>query len=194
MRQVDADLEKLLSGYADLVRTMGHRPDLKYATIEEAVLKEGLVFAHEPYTPEEEAVLLDVFRGARAWLPKRCFFNAQATALQDERLGYAEGYVLAHRLPLAIEHAWNFIPESGKPVDVTLRETGEPPTCDPAELLARTSRNLEHGYRGVIIPIDAVRRHWTKTGQSDSLIGQPKMRRDIQRRGFPASWQGVDVE
>lgn len=194
MRQVDADLESFLAGFAEAIRKTGAGRGLKYASPYEAFLAEGLVFQHEPYTPEEEALLLDVFEGTRAWERKRCFFNAQTIALNDGRLQYAEGYVLAHGLPLALEHGWNLLPESGKPVDVTLRETGEEATCDPGELLARASRNLAHAYRGMVIPAEEVRKHWVRTGRSESLTQDPSGLRRIMTRGFPGTWGRRIVE
>jgi hypothetical protein len=110
------------------------------------------------------------------------------TAQGDPRLEYAEGYVLAHGLPLGLDHGWNFIPESGKPVDVTLRERGEETTCDPAALLARAARNLENAYRGVVIPIDEVRKHWLRTARAESLLQDPSVLRKIMKLGFPPTW------
>ncbi len=188
MRPIDADLEGFLESVLRAVRKARIHVGLKYNSPQEAVLADGIVFPHEPYMAEEERLLLDVFEGSRAWQPKQCFYNAQMIAQGDPRVEYAEGYVLAHGLPIALDHGWNFIPESGKSVDVTLRDSGEEATCDPAELLDRASRNLRNAYRGVVIPIDEVRKYWLRTGRSDSLMQDPDMLMKIMRRGFPRSW------
>lgn len=189
MRPVDAALQDLLAGMALFIHSRITARGLKYSSIHEAVLKEGIVFPHDPYLPEEEDLLLDVFQNSQRWAPKECFYNAQVVATQDERLGYAEGYVLAHVLPVEIEHGWNFLPGSGKPVDVTLRELGEKPTCDPAELVARAKRNLAHAYRGVPVPADEVRKHWLRTKQAGALLFDFSFQRKILRHGFPAAWR-----
>lgn len=77
---------------------------------------------------------------------------------------------------------------SGFSATVTLRKTGEEATCDPAELLARASRNLENAYRGVVIPSDEVRGHWLRTGRAGGLLQDPDMLVKIMRRGLPRSW------
>lgn len=188
MRQIDAELEGSIESTVRSMRKARLHAGLKYNSPHEAILKEGIVFPHEPYTRAEEGLLLDSLQNARALEPKRCFYNAQYIAIYDRRLEYAEGFVMAHGLPNAIAHGWNFIPETGKPVDLTLREIGETSTCDPKDLLARASRNLENAYRGVVIPSDEVRERWFRTKIAGSLLQDPDVLIKIMRRGFPRSW------
>lgn len=185
-RPIDGDLLDMLSAHARAARP---RRGFEYASLPEALLSEGTAFPYEPYTPDEEELLLGVFGEiGRPWRPKRCFYNAQWIAIEDCRLGYAEGYVLRLGLPLALEHGWNFIPGSGKPVDVTLQGAGEKETCDPGALVARAVRNLENAYLGVPIPKDEVRKVWVRTGRSEALLFLPDVAVGIMRRGFPKAW------
>lgn len=160
----------------------------KYNSPSEAIFTEGIAFQHEPYTAKERALILDVLKGARPWEAKHCYYNSQDLAMADERLEYAEGFVLSDGLPMALDHAWNFIPESGKPVDLTMRELREKTTCDPKLLLARAERNLKNAYLGVVIPTDELKGHWLKSGYAESMLQAPENLWSIIRQGFPGTW------
>lgn len=182
MRKVDREMERQLKM---LAKAMGReRKGFKYRSLYDAQLAEGLRFSHKPYTEIEREILLDILGGGGRppWREKQCFYNAQVLAAQDERLEYAEGVVLIHDMPFPIEHGWAVLGD--KPVDVTLRERGEPDTCTPEELLDRASRNLGNSYVGVFMDLTEVRLHWFKTGRSEAMLLVPELLETVLRHGF----------
>jgi hypothetical protein len=191
MRDVD---ESLLNYVRLMAKAMGRgrRPELKYKSIADLLLREGTLGVSEFYTPEEEEEILNVLRGVgcRAKV-KQCYYNAQSLAISGA-LGYAEGYVWMEGLPLAIEHAWSVLP-SGKAVDFTLREHGAKDTSDPNKLLARAKENLaRHAYLGLEIPADVVRKTWLKTETAINLLEYPDVQEVILLKGYPDSWRTVE--
>lgn len=190
MRDIDTALLDMVGKFAELVRGNLKGKGFRHTSLYEAFLQEGQLFPAEPYTAEEEELLLDIFgQNRREWAVKQCFYNAQLLSTQDCRLGYAEGYVFMPDLPIFIEHAWNFLPESGKPVDITLRGRREGVTCDPAELFARASNNLANSYLGVPISKDEVRKDWLRSGRARAFLDLPEIQRKVLHAGFPEEWK-----
>lgn len=191
MRQIDQDLLKFAK---DFQQFMGrHNKGFKYSSIFDLFLKEGRIFDSQPYTKDEEKQILEALkRSGEAPQIKACYKNAQSLAMAS-KLGYAEGYVVSHQLPVPIEHAFNVLP-SGKVVDVTMRPMGEKDTCSPKKLLERAKKNQENAYLGITIPVDEVRKSWLRTGWSLQLVGSdPVVMDQIFDRGYPASWKSPAV-
>lgn len=184
MRRVDAEMERQLKMLSEAMARANRNRGFKYKSLYEAQREEGIRFSHKPYTELEQEVLLDILGGGGRppWREKQCFYNAQVLSAQDERLGYAEGFVMVSWLPLPIEHGWSVLGD--KPVDVTLRARGAPDTCTPEELLDRASENLKNSYVGVFIDKDEVRKHWLKTGLSEAMLLTPEILHEVLRHGF----------
>lgn len=182
MRAIDRDLDRMLAQYA---AAMG-KPmrGFKYRTLYELQLKEGVRFSEEPYTEEEEELLRDAFRysSKQKWKTQQCFHNAQNLMLFDDRFDYAEGFVLMPDLPVVFDHGW--VALGDKPVDITLRESGAPDTCNPDKLLARAAENLKNAYRGVLVDREEVQKHRVRTGMSEAMTHVSEIMREILRKGF----------
>jgi len=183
MRRIDREMERQLEMLSEAMARANRNRGFKYKSLYEAQLKEGVRFSHQPYTELEREVLLDIFGSARMpWRAKQCFYNAQTLAATDERLAYAEGYVLLPSMPVPIEHAWAMLGD--KPVDVTLRELGSPDRCVPEEQLDRAEQNLKNSYVGVLIDKDEVRKSWLKTGYSNAMLLIPEILEVVLKHGF----------
>ena len=169
--------------------SQGRRPGAKiYSSLYDLFLKEGRLFNPEPYTPEEEAELLEVFDLMhRTPEIKQCFYNSQAVAL-DGGLGYAEGQFINIDIAIPLEHAWNYLP-SGKVVDVTVRPRGEKNTCKPKKLLERAKRNQNNAYFGIPFPAPLIQKTWLETQQAIMLLGYPPIQEIIFEKGYPPEWK-----
>lgn len=178
-KALQKDLEQDLSAMA---RVMPVRPGRRYGSMAEIILKEGPAFSTEPYTGQEKKVLLKAFCRQSGSKVKQCYFNAQSLALYTD-LEYAEGFVMVGSIPLAIEHAWNFLP-SGKVVDVTLRNSGENETYDPKKILLRAEKNLKNAYMGVPFEAVDIRASWFRNKASLMLLMDPVIQEVIMREGF----------
>lgn len=183
MRRVDREMENQLRMLSEAMARTNRDRGFRYKSLYEAQRAEGIRFPHKPYTELEREVLLDIFGSARMpWRAKQCFYNAQTLSASDDRLGYAEGYVLLSSMPVPVEHAWAVLGQ--KPVDVTIRELGAPDRCVPEELLDRAEENLKNSYVGVMVDKDEVRKSWLKTGYSNAMLLLPEILEEVLRRGF----------
>lgn len=177
-RQIDQDLKQHIDAFAEFTRRMAFQG--KYASLYDLISQEGHLFDSDPYTDEEEALLLDLFKHVYpAPRQQQCFYNSQSLALSGGDLGYAEGFVANQDLPIAIEHGWNVLP-SGKVVDLTIREAGEKNTCDPRKLLRRAKRNQANAYYGISFSQDAIRKSWLRNKQSLMLLQDPEILKRLQ--------------
>lgn len=173
MRQIDQDLKHHIDAFAEFTRRMAFQG--KYASLYDLISQEGQIFSSEPYTEEEEVLLLGLFEHIYpAPRQQQCFYNSQSLALSGGSLGYAEGYVARDQLPIAIEHGWNVLP-SDKVVDLTIREEREKNTCDPMKLLLRAKRNQANAYYGIPFSHDEIRKSWLRTKQASMLLMDPEI-------------------
>ncbi len=124
----------------------------EFASLDATYLHHCRRFPSEPYTDEEQDILLNEFANMRfVAKQKQCYATAAQLALYSiEGLGYADGKANGKFFPMA--HAWAVI--NGKPVDITWREPDEKNFRKPEKLLARAERNLaENAYFGVDVPL-----------------------------------------
>jgi hypothetical protein len=178
-RPIDRSLVEYLRWLSEAVSKTAHRSGWKHDSMESFYLKEGRAFPDTPYTPEEEAVLLAVFRGSKPKI-KECYLNAQRLATSNmETLKYAEGYVFSEKVPLAIHHAWVTI--NDKPVDVTLRgDVCNVTTSDPKKLLRRAKENLvRNAYYGVHFPAPVIIKVWHEEGTARPMV-EPMVRESLK--------------
>lgn len=193
MRQIDADLEDFVRKFHEVMGKQGARHKHKYDNMFDFLLKEGRLYDATPYTREEEGLILNAFETiGHAPQIKQCYYNSQSLGLSGA-LGYAEGYVAAGHVPVPLEHAWNTLP-SGKAVDVTIREMGEPNTCKPKKLLERAKKNQrENAYLGVEFPSELIRKMWMETQRAMNLLEQRDVLEQIFERGYPKSWRSPSL-
>jgi len=173
-RQLD---ENLLSYLKQVSSIYPKRPGYKYRGFEGYYLAKGRPYPYSPYTADEvKAIVRGIAEAGFAPSIKQCFYNAQKLAAFGA-FGYAEGYVLADDLPIALHHAWAVY--NGKPVDVTMRRGSDPQTKDPTKLLIRASQNLARAaYYGVEFPKKTFIAIWHKEGNARAVV-------DDWKRGFP---------
>lgn len=167
MRALDKNLISMMKQIASI---HPKRPGFKFNSFEEFYLKQGHLYPHTPFTTSEEKYLFGKFLEIpEPPRQKQCFYNAQKLAATED-FGYAEGYVLAEGIPIALHHAWAVY--KGKPVDLTIRRGDDnADTIGPKKLLARASGNLLRcAYYGVAFKRASFLRVWHTEGIARAVI------------------------
>lgn len=188
-------LEKLASMMREARATSKELTDWKYLSTEELVLKEGKLLSNEPFTAEEEATLLRLFKAAPGpYKTKQCYYNAMLLMFEDEmieeKLVYTEGYASGHVIPAI--HAW--VTLNGKPVDVTWGENmvsnGHNRVRSAKRILERVKYNLkECRYWGIGFSREVVMKRVVDTGLSPSLIDDWENGNPLLKTGIPKKWK-----
>lgn len=167
----------------------------KYLSMEELVLKEGKLLSNEPFTEEEEKVLLRLFKLAPGpYKTKECYYNALRLMWEDEvvktKLVYTEGYASGHIMP--VMHAW--VTMNGKPIDVTwgpdMIGDGHNRVRSAKRLLERARHNLqENRYWGIGFPRKVIMKKVTDTGMTPSMIDDWEGGNPLIKTGIPKKWK-----
>jgi hypothetical protein len=169
MNPAQQALHDYLSASSRGFSQLGVNPFFRYSSMEEYVLKNGLLMESAPFTDELRKDLREVLRLMTDYPIKQCFWNAQETVSMLDGFQYVEGLALDPMVPIAIHHAWTTY--KGVIVDVTWRPNGSPldRTRSAATLVTHVERNAANiAYWGIVIARPKVRLRAAsgKAGQS----------------------------
>jgi len=166
----------------------------RFNSVEELLLKHGQTFSNDPYTSDEEEVILRLAATLGPCHEKECYLTALRGALEADmtsmEIHYAEGLAMAKGLPLPINHA--FLVLNNKPVDLTWRRDYSVGHGyrSAKRLLERAKENLEDDvYIGIKIPTDHIRRQAFDTGQAAPILDDWERGYPLLQRGIPKSWE-----
>ena len=143
-------------------------------TSESFVLEFGQGFNDDPFTDEEERLIIEFFNFDCAI--KQCFYNNQVAQLRhsyddlDGIFQYCEGYVDT-KVGIPVLHAFSTI--NNKVVDITIRKD------DDENIITRARENRKrNSYAGVAFDSKKVIRKMLAVGESFSVL-------DNWQDGFP---------
>jgi len=182
-------LREYLRRVADVARWTRAPTGYKYCCIEELLLAEGREFSGEPYTHEEENMILRLMEiHGRHLQTRECYKNALMGAIAADAMKlpfyYAEGMAIG---VIPVNHAWLVL--NHKPVDFTWRDLKEK-VRDRRGLLRRLKDNLAaNAYIGIVVPTTVVTERAIATSHAPVMLDDWEGRWPLLRDGVPAEWK-----
>jgi len=157
------ELDQLFQERLTCLSAYFRHEEFYYKNIYDFTLKEGKVYASQPFTSEEHKFVTKRVRSLNGtFAPNHCFLNSGKLVMADskDKIKYVEGFIFKKEDEVPILHAWNEI--NGKVIDITLiNKYGE---------YTIGSFEDDIAYRGTVFPTSLVRKVFGHKTRSRSIL------------------------